>query len=195
MTQSIYIPTGEELAARIGRFAELRPMSTASDLAWVPQAAMDIVYARKIMPVILDDTKNPFGKVAPIFGAAGTTMFISILPPGQGPCLHSHNDTFETFFVLDGRIEYEIGEPVTHRVTLGKWDCLSCPPRIYRGFRNVGEGDAVQLTVITGLGSGRDDVSMPHSIAERVRREHGDKVLDAFKGVFHFDPPRQAANA
>jgi mannose-6-phosphate isomerase-like protein (cupin superfamily) len=194
MTQPIYIPTREELAARIGRFAELQPMSTATDLAWVPQAAMDIVYARKIMPVILDDTKNPFGKIAPIFGAAGTTMFISILPPGQGPCLHSHNDTFETFFVLEGRIEYEIGEPVTHRVTLDKWDCLSCPPRIYRGFRNVGEGDAVQLTVITGLGSGRDDVSMPHSIAERVRREHGPEVLDAFKSVFQFDPPPAAAN-
>jgi mannose-6-phosphate isomerase-like protein (cupin superfamily) len=195
MSGPIYIPTAEELAQRVGRFRELKPMSTATDLAWVPQAAMDIIYARKIMPVILDDTKNPFGKDAPIFGAAGTTMFISILPPGQGPCLHSHNDTFETFFVLEGRIEYEIGDPVTHRVRLDKWDCLSCPPRVYRGFRNVGEGDAVQLTVITGLGQSRDDVSMPHAVAERVRREHGDKVLDAFKGVFRFDPPRQAANA
>jgi quercetin dioxygenase-like cupin family protein len=135
----IHIPTREELDRRVSRFAKLQPMSTATkDLAWVPQDAMDIVFARKLMPIILDDTKNPFGNEAPIFGAAHTTMFISILPLGQGPCLHSHNDTFETFMVLDGRIEYEIGEPVAHRITLDKWDVFSCPPRVYRGFHNVG---------------------------------------------------------
>ena len=190
----IYTPTREELDSRISRFAKLQPMSTATkDLAWVPQDAMDIIFARKLMPMILDDTKNPFGNEAPIFGAANTTMFMSILPPGQGPCLHSHNGTFETFMVLEGRIEYEIGEPVAHRITLEKWDAFSCPPRVYRGFRNVGTTAAVQLTVITGLAEGRDDVSMPHSVAERVEREHGAKVLEAFKGVFAFDPPRNAA--
>jgi quercetin dioxygenase-like cupin family protein len=195
MTTRISTPTKDELAKRIGRFDQLQPMSTAKDLDWVPQPAMDIIYARKIMPVILDDTKNPFGNVAPIFSAAGTTMFISVMPPGQGPCLHSHNATYETFMVLDGTIEYFIGDPVEHRVTLNKWDVFSCPPRVYRGFRNVGTTDAVQLTVITGLSEGRDDVSMPNSIAERVQREHGEKVLGAFKSLFHFDPPRAPASA
>lgn len=189
----IHTPTREELDRRVSRFAQLKPMSTATkDLAWIPLEAMDIIFARKLMPEILEDTKNPFGNEAPIFGAARTTMFISILPPGQGPCLHSHNDTFETFMVLEGRIEYEIGEPVAHRITLDKWDVFSCPPRVYRGFRNVGTTDAVQLTVITGLDEGRDDVSMPHSIAERIEREHGAKVLAAIGNVFTFDPPRRA---
>ena len=141
------------------------------------------------MPMMLDDTKNPFGNEAPIFGAAGTTMFISIMPPGQGPCLHSHNSTFETFMVLQGTIEYHIGDPVAHRLTLEKWDAFSCPPGIYRGFKNVGDGDAVQLTVLTGLDDGRDDVSMPDSIAQQVSSEHGDKVPDAMREVFSFDPP------
>jgi hypothetical protein len=66
----------------------------------------------------------------------------------------------------------------------------SCPPFVYRGFRNVGTTDAVQLTVITGVTEGRDDVSMPDSIAQQVRREHGESVLDAFKTVFKFDQPR-----
>ena len=88
----------------------------------------------------------------PIFGAAGTTMFISLMPPGQGPCLHSHNSTYETFMVLEGTIEYFIGDPVEHRITLNKWDVFSCPPRVYRGFRNVGTGDAVQLTVMIAFG-------------------------------------------
>ena len=104
MTTQIYTPTKEELDKRVGRFSELQPMSTANDLAWVGQDAMDVLYARKLMPVVLDNTKNPFGNTAPIFGAAGTTMFISIMPPGQGPCLHSHNPTYETFIVLEGTI-------------------------------------------------------------------------------------------
>ena len=190
MAAEIYTPTKEEIEARVSRFSELQPMSTANDLAWVGQEAMDVFYARKLMPVILDDTKNPFGNQAPIIGAAGSTMFVSIMPPGQGPCLHSHNGTFETFMVLDGSIEYHIGEPVAHVVTLNKWDVLSCPPNVYRGFHNVGKTDAVQLTVITGAGEGRDDVSMPDSIAKKVEKDFGKKVVDAFRSVFSFDPPR-----
>ncbi len=187
----ITTPTREELERRVSRYKGLKEMTTRdNELKGISQDAVDIIFARKIMPVILDDTKNPFGSYAPIIGAAGTTMFISILPPGQGPCLHSHNGTYETFMVLEGRIEYHIGEPIAHRITLDKWDAFSCPPFVYRGFRNVGTTDAVQLTVITGLSANRDDVSMPDSIAQQVRREHGEPVLEAFKKVFKFDPPR-----
>ena len=187
----ITTPTREELERRVSRYKGLKEMTTReNELKGISQDAVDIIFARKIMPVILDDTKNPFGSYAPIVGAAGTTMFISILPPGQGPCLHSHNGTYETFMVLEGRIEYHIGEPIAHRITLDKWDAFSCPPFVYRGFRNVGTTDAVQLTVITGLNTNRDDVSMPDTIAQQVRREHGEPVLEAFKKVFKFDPPR-----
>ena len=120
-------------------------------------------------------------------GAAGTTMFISIMPPGQGPCLHSHNSTYETFIVLEGTIEYIIGDPIEHRVTMGKWDTLSCPPKVYRGFKNVGDTDAVQLTVITGLEEGRDDVSAPGSVIQDVETRFGDKVASAFRGIVTFD--------
>ncbi len=188
MTAKITTPSRAELEKRIARYDKLEPMSVAKDLAWVPQAAKDVVYARKIMPIILDDTKNPFGNAAPIFGAAGTTMFISIMPPGQGPCLHSHNATFETFMVLEGTIEYHIGDPVEHRITLNKWDVFSCPPRVYRGFRNVGTTDAVQLTVITGLEEGRDDVSIPDSIGRDIERDYGAKVIAAMRNLFAFDP-------
>ena len=101
MANHIYTPSSEELESRIARFEDLQEMSTAKKYEWCGQEALDVIFARKLMPVILDDTKNPFGNVAPINGAAGTTMFISIMPPGQGPCLHSHNSTYETFLVLE----------------------------------------------------------------------------------------------
>ncbi|MCZ6763849.1 MAG: cupin domain-containing protein [Alphaproteobacteria bacterium] len=191
MTEAIYTPTKEEVEARVSRYERLQPMSTAEELGWVGQDAMDVFFARKISPIILDDSKNPFGTVAPIFGAAGTTMFISIMPPGQGPCLHSHNDTFETFMVLEGTIEYWIGDPIEHRVTLNKWDVFSCPPRVYRGFQNVGDKDAVQLTVVTGIGEGRDDVSVPDSVKQQVLRDYGKDVANAFGDLVAFDPPHK----
>jgi quercetin dioxygenase-like cupin family protein len=183
-------PTREELEARVSRFGQLKEMSTRTqDLADVPQGAIDVVFARKILPVILDNTKNPFGSSAPIIGAARSTMFISIMPPGQGACLHSHNDTYETFMVLEGSIEYRIGDPVEHTITLNKWDAFSCPPGVYRGFHNSGTSDAVQLTVITGLADGRDDASVPDSVKQALRGEYGDKVVQAFEKLFAFDPP------
>ncbi len=187
MTNPIYTPTKEQIEARLARFSALQPMTTANDLAWVPQGAMDVVFARKIMPVILDDQDKLFGKAAPIIGAAGTTMFISIMPPGQGPCLHSHDSTYETFMVLEGTIEYEIGEPVAHKYVLNKWDTLSVPPLVYRRFRNIGTIDAVQLTVISGLAEGKDAVSMPKSVDTQLAANYGEKVAQAFRNLVPID--------
>jgi len=189
MPTKIFTPTAEEMDARIARYNELEPMSTTDDLAWVPQDAWEIFFARKIMAVILEDTKSPFGNRAPIIGANGTTMFISIMPPGQGPCLHDHNETYETFMVLQGSIEYRVGDPIEHKRVLNQWDVFSCPPGVYREFNNVGEGDAVQLTILTGPIE-RDDVTMPHSVKERVTKEYGAKVADAFGEIMPFDPPK-----
>ncbi|MBT7954241.1 MAG: cupin domain-containing protein [Rhodospirillaceae bacterium] len=190
MSNHIYTPSSEELNSRIARFDDLQQMSTFEDLGWVGQEAMDVMFARKLMPVILNDAKNMFGNSAPIIGASSTTMFISIMPPGQGPCLHSHNTTFETFVVLEGSIEYCIGDPIEHRATLNKWDTLSCPPKVYRSFTNVGDSDAVQLTVISGLKDGRDDNSVAPSVERDLKSRFGDKVVDAFRSIVTFDPPQ-----
>lgn len=189
MSSKIYTPTKEEFESRISRFSELKPMSVADELDWVGQDAMDLFYARKLMPVILNDTNSAFGNAAPIVGAAGSTMFVSVMPPGQGPCLHSHNGTFETFMVLEGTIQYDIGEPVEHTTVLNKWDVLSCPPCVYRGFKNIGDKDAVQLTVITGIKEGSDDVSVPDSIAQQAEKDFGKKIAEGFRSFFHFDLP------
>ena len=180
--------TATEIQSRTGRFSTLQPMSTSTDLNWVPQAAMDIVFARKLMPVVLENTKNPFGHFAPIFGAAGMSMHVSVCPPGQGPCLHSHNSTFETFMCLEGQWEFSIGDEGQEKITLEKWDTFSCPPNVYRGFRNSAAQDSVLLTVITGPTEARDDVSCPPVVGEQLQR-HGDNVLEAMKKIVKFDEP------
>ena len=191
MATEIYTPTKEEIDARISRFSALQPMSTATDLAWVGQEAMDVFYVSKTYCAGDFRRYKTRLEIRPLLLVQQVQRCLSLLcQQGLGPCLHSHNGTFETFMVLDGTIKYEIGEPVVNPVTLEKWDVFSCPPNVYRGFHNVGDTDAVQLTVITGTGEGRDDVSMPDSIAKNVERDFGKKVVDAFRSVFSFDPPK-----
>ncbi len=180
-------PSREELAQRVARFDQLQPMSTAKELADIPQEAMDIIFARTLMPVILEKTKNPFGDTAAIYGAAGTTMNVSVCPPDQGPCLHSHNHTYETFMVLDGAFEFSVGDDGQEKIILNKWDVFSCPPGMYRGFKNVADTDSVLLTVITGAVHERDDVSVPPQVTEQVRDGYGEEVLNAFKKIATFN--------
>jgi quercetin dioxygenase-like cupin family protein len=174
--------TRQDLEQRIARFDKLQPMSTTKDLTTVPQEAYDIVFARKLMPVVLEKTDSPFGNVAPIYGAAGLSMWVSICPPGQGPCLHAHQRTYETFIVLEGSFEFRLNDTGELKTVLNKWDTLSCPPGLCRGFRNISDKDSVILTVITGEVHARNDVSLPPSVAEELDRV-GPGVLAAFEKI------------
>jgi quercetin dioxygenase-like cupin family protein len=176
-----------ELEGRIARFDKLQPMSTAKDLASVPQEAYDIVFARKLMPVVLENTESPFGHVAPIQGAAGLSMWISVCPPGQGPALHSHDKTYETFTVLEGSFEFSLNDTGNETVVLNKWDTLSCPPGVCRGFRNVNSKESVLLTVITGGVHDRDDVSLPPSVAAQLNTIGPDMAAAFEKIGLRFD--------
>lgn len=160
--------TRAEIEARTGRFQKLQPMEFMKNDTTVSQAAKDIILARKLMPVLLERTQSPFGNDAPIYDAAGLTMFISVMPPGQGPCLHAHKKTYETFTVLEGTLEFSLNDDGGEKIVLNKWDTFSCPPGVNRGFRNVGTADAVLLTVITGGINDRDDIGLPPAIAKQI---------------------------
>lgn len=177
--------SGEEISERTARFSELEKMNVPLDRETVSQDAMDVIFARNILPIIMEKTKNPFGDVGAIYGTNGMTMNISVLPPEQGPCLHAHNASYETFIVLEGDITFHLGEPgKEEHLTLGKWDTFSCPPQVYRGFNNASsEQKAVLLTVINGDANARDDVNVPASITHHLRDTYGETVLEEFTKV------------
>jgi quercetin dioxygenase-like cupin family protein len=175
-------PTRAQIDERIARFDRLQPMSTMKGNDRVPLSAKDIIFARKIMPVVLEKTDSPFGNEAPVYGAAGMTMFISVCPPGQGPALHAHVKTFETFTVLEGKFEFYVGDRGEETVVLNKWDSFSCPPGWCRGFRNVDTKDSVLQTVITGGVHDRNDIGLPPIVAEQLEAI-GPGVLDEFKKI------------
>src|ERR671922_402080 len=94
-----------QMHGRIARFKDLQPLPIQNPS--IPEKARDVIYARKLLSVIGLDAKanTPINAGAPIMGAAGMTMTLAVCPPGQGPGLHSHRKTYETFTVLKGRFE------------------------------------------------------------------------------------------
>ena len=137
------------MKGRLARFQELKPLPIQN--ASIPEKARDVVYARKLLSVIgLEGEKTPINAGAPIVGAAGMTMTIAACPPGQGPGLHNHVQTYETFTVLQGRFEVTWNEDGSGRAVLERFDTISVPPGICRAFRNIGEGEGLLQVIITG---------------------------------------------
>lgn len=134
---------------RISRFKDLRPLPIQRPD--IPEKARDVVYARKLLSVIgLDGDSSPINAGAPITGAAGMTMTLAVCPPGQGPGLHKHVKTYETFTVLQGRFEVTWNDDGSGRAELGQFDTISLPPGICRAFRNIGAEEGILQVIITG---------------------------------------------
>jgi quercetin dioxygenase-like cupin family protein len=158
-----------EMATRVSRFRDLKPLPTqAADE--VPLAAKDVVYARKLLSVIgLDDSgATPISSGAPIRGAAGMTMTLAVCPPGQGPELHSHVKTYETFTVLRGRFEFRWNDDGRDSVILDELDTISIPPGVCRAFRNVGETEGIVQVLITGGVHDMTDIDFARHIAGKL---------------------------
>ena len=154
------------MKGRVSRFKELRPLPIQqSDL---PQAARDVIYARKLLSVIGLERETPINADAPIRGAAGLTMTLAVCPPGQGPGLHNHVQTYETFTVLKGRFEITWGERGEERIVLETFDTISVPPGVCRAFRNIGEDEGILQVLITGGVHDMADIAFTRSAREKI---------------------------
>jgi quercetin dioxygenase-like cupin family protein len=138
----------EQMAQRISRYAALKPLPIQN--ASIPEKARDVVYSRKLLSVISLETRTPINEGAPIVGAAGMTMTLAVCPPGQGPGLHAHRQTYETFTVMKGSFEVTWNDDGSGRAVLGLYDTVSFPPGVCRAFRNVGDEEGILQVIITG---------------------------------------------
>jgi quercetin dioxygenase-like cupin family protein len=166
--KSLYM-SEPEMQARVSRFQDLKPLPVQSAQD-VPQAARDVVYARELLSVIgLDGSrKTAINTAAPIVGAGGMTMTIARCPPGQGPGLHIHKDTYETFTVLEGRFEVSWNEGGQNAMVLERFDTISLPPKVYRAFRNVGTTEGLLQVIITGGVHDMNDIAFAFHEGERL---------------------------
>jgi len=154
------------MQARIARFGELKPLPIQQ--GDIPQAARDVIYSRKLLSVIGLEKETPINADAPIRGAAGMTMTLAVCPPGQGPGLHNHVQTYETFTVLKGRFEVSWGERGEERAVLERFDTISVPPGVCRAFRNVGEEEGILQVIITGGVHDMADIAFTQDARDKI---------------------------
>jgi quercetin dioxygenase-like cupin family protein len=156
-----------QMQQRIARFQELKPLPIQqSD---IPQGARDVVYARQLLSVIgLADAKTPINAGAPIVGAAGMTMTLALCPPGQGPGLHAHRQTYETFTVLKGRFEVTWNDDGSGREVLELFDTVSFPPGVCRAFRNIGDEEGILQVIITGGVHDMNDIDFAEQAKDKI---------------------------
>lgn len=171
----------EEMASRVSRFAELKPLKAAESLD-IPLAAKDVIYSRELLSVIGlgGDADTPVNQGAPIQGAGGMTMTMAVCPPGTGPSLHAHQQTYETFTVLQGRFEIRWNDDGEHRVELDRFDTISVPPGVCRAFRNISNEQGILQVLITGGVHDMSDIDFPAATAEELA-SYGPGVVEAFQ--------------
>jgi quercetin dioxygenase-like cupin family protein len=167
----------EEIEARVARYQGLGRMKN-QDEAGFPQDALDVAFARELLPVIgLEDqsqTALTDADATPISGAGGMTMTMVKCPPGQGPGLHSHLSTYETFTVLQGRFEFSWGDHGEDSMTLDRFDVVSFPPGFCRAFRNVGDEEGIMQVLITGGTHDMNDIDFRPEVAQALKEKSPD---------------------
>ena len=160
----------KSMLKRISFFKKLKSLPIQMDKT-IPQEGKDIVYARELLSVIgLEDNSNntPINKNAPIKGAAGITMTIARCPPGQGPSLHNHQSTYETFTVLKGTFLVEWNDDGSENVELNKLDTISVPPGVCRSFKNISNEEGLLQVIISGGVHDMDDIAFTKTAKEKM---------------------------
>jgi mannose-6-phosphate isomerase-like protein (cupin superfamily) len=130
-------PTLAEMEARVARFKALAPTQDYLDAA---------------IPGCERTTYRVLGQKpdAPL-AAEGFHMNLVCCEPGKSAPLHSHL-TQEVFVALSGRWEVFWGPEGERKVILERWDTISIPPGLSRGFRNI----AAEPSYLMGMASGHD---------------------------------------
>lgn len=184
----------EDMEKRIARFRKLVPLPIQLDSS-IPQPALDLIYSRKLLSVIglSQPAGAPLGVGAPIRGAAGITMTLAVCPPGQGPSLHAHRKTFETFTVLRGRFEVRWNDDGGAAAVLEELDTISVPPGVCRAFRNVGDGEGILQVIISGGVHDMADIAIAESVGAEIEAM-GPGLLEKFQATgLTFDAGSTAA--
>jgi quercetin dioxygenase-like cupin family protein len=160
--------TRDDMLKRVARFKQLKPLAAQTDPS-IPLAAKDVVYSRTLLSVIgLEGSATLVSAGAPILGAAGMTITVAVCPPGQGPELHAHLKTYETFTVLRGRFEFRWNDDGRDRIVLEEFDTISVPPGVCRAFRNVGDVEGMLQVLITGGVHDMHDIDFARQVADQL---------------------------
>jgi uncharacterized RmlC-like cupin family protein len=182
-----WTPTQAEMKSRIARFGDVVATKNrhAADKG-IPAEVLEMITAkttRNIMsPGALPGTLSPSPPV--IGGDAGVfRLGIVTCPPGNGPGLHVHYKTHETFLALTGKWEIQWGDKGEETIVLEPFDLIAVPPTVTRRFVNVGAEDAHLLVIIQGRQEDFDDVDRVPETAAAIARKFGPEMVRTLESL------------
>jgi mannose-6-phosphate isomerase-like protein (cupin superfamily) len=182
-----WTPTQAEMKSRIARFKDVVPTKNrhAADKG-IPAEVLEMITAkttRNIMsPGALPGTLSP---TPPVIGGDAGVFRLGVVtcPPGNGPGLHVHYKTHETFMALTGRWEIQWGDKGEETTVLEPFDLIAVPPQVTRRFVNVGAGDAHLLVIIQGRQEDFDDVDRVPETAAAIARKFGPEMVRTLQSL------------
>jgi mannose-6-phosphate isomerase-like protein (cupin superfamily) len=180
-------PTQDEMTVRIARFKEVIPTKSRHfQENGIPEDVIEMMQAkttRNLMsPGPLPGQLTP--QPAVVGGDAGVfRLGIASCPPGQGPGLHVHYKTHETFMALTGRWEIHWGDKGEEKTWLDPFDLIAVPPGVTRRFLNISDVEAHLLVIIQGKAEEFDDVDRVQETAEAIAKKSGPEMVAKLKSL------------
>jgi len=179
--------TQEEMRAFTARFQDLIPSKKSfnHETVGIPGEAYELIAAQSVYSVMAPEGNTRKAAKPAVIGVPGLEVAIAECPIGQGPALHNHQRTVETFMCLTGRYEIIWGNDGEESIFLEPFDLVSIPPGVYRRFRNASDLPNAKLLVLVqgSLADTFGDVAFDPKIAEEVDRRWGPEVVKNFKNM------------
>lgn len=180
-------PTQEEMKSRIARFKDL--VSTKAKHAegkGIPAEVLEMITAKSTFNVMSPDGLG--GQLSPkppvVGGDAGVfRLGIVTCPPGNGPGLHVHWKTHETFMALTGKWEVLWGDKGEEKTIIEPFDLIAVPPQVTRTFINISDADAHLLVIIQGRKEEFDDVGRVPETAQKVAQKYGPEMVKKLESL------------
>lgn len=182
--------TPAEMEKRTVRFGKIDSYHQQQQRATgIPVAAMEKVAAHRVYPIMVPADYAGRAAMAPLKGHAGLALTIAECPPGNGPGLHAHEQSYENFLCLNGRFEIAWGDAGEHSIVLEPNDFVSVPPGVCRSFKNVSNETARLLVIIQIITTEQADrVHYAPSVGDDIAAKFGRDTVEALSGIgFKFD--------
>ena len=181
MAAKTLTPTQAQMKTRIARFKDL--VSTKARHAegkGIPAEVLEMITAKSTFNVM--SPGNLGGQLSPnppvVGGDAGVfRLGFATCPPGNGPGLHVHWNTHETFIAMTGKWEIRWGDKGEERTIIEPFDLIAVPPGVTRQFINISDQDAHLMVIIQGQPGEFDDVGRVPETAALIEKKFGRDML------------------
>ncbi|VCU68208.1 Cupin domain protein [Pigmentiphaga humi] len=182
-----YTPTQEEMQNRIARFKDLvSTKARIQEKLGLPQEVMEMITAKATFNVM---SPGPLpGQISPkpaVEGGDAGVFRLGIVtcPPGQGPGLHVHYHTQETFMCLTGRWLIQWGDHGEESTVLEHLDLIAVPSGVTRRFENASDQDAHLLVIVQGERDRFDDIDRDPATAEKIASRFGPETVSRLEAA------------